>query len=211
MKALVACGLAALFLAGCVNAGAPLAQLSRAAAIVARSKRASECSAWDASRAATNREPTPRRDQVQDLFNLRRYGMRVVSERGGTTRAMGFNGQTSWMTKRHRRSRRTQRRGSLQEAITTAYLSNNAFFFPNRFPANFNMRAKRWTRAHFDVGEVTPAGGRALECGLTAARICLRVSTIEGLVGHGRGGRLSPRRKPRCCLHPHGDLAPTAR
>jgi hypothetical protein len=52
----------------------------------------------------------------------------------------------------------------LAEAITTAFSSNNGFFFPGRFPMTARyLRADAIGPRAFDVVEVHPEGGRAFE------------------------------------------------
>ena len=52
----------------------------------------------------------------------------------------------------------------MKEAIVTTYLSNNGFFFPKRFPAAFAyLREAKDGERKFDILEITPKGGRAIE------------------------------------------------
>ncbi len=163
MKAI--CCFAAIALAGCAQPVTAPLPLSRAEAILAASKLASGGAAWDVPEGCF--EQGTHADGAityKTWFNLRRYGMRVESERGGSKRVMGFNGVASWMLDP---SGKVVLRGdadSLREAVNTAYLSNNSFFFPERFPADFKyLREAVEGAATFDVIEVTPRGGRPME------------------------------------------------
>jgi hypothetical protein len=159
------CCLAALALAGCAPPVATVPPLSRALAVVTASKLASGGSAWDLPHGCF--EQGTHGDgavSYKTWFNLRRYGMRVESERAGSKRVMGFNGRVSWMVGPGGQVVQRDDADSLQEAINTAYLSNNAFFFPDRFPADFKyLREAIEGGTAFDVLEVTPRGGRPME------------------------------------------------
>ena len=161
MKALC---LAALALAGCAHPVATSPQ-SRADAVLAASKLASGGEVWDAPQGCV--ETGTHADGAvtyKTWFNLRRYGMRVESERAGSKRVMGFNGAVSWMVDPAGKVLLRNDVDSLKEAINTAYLSNNSFFFPDRFPADFKyLREAAEGGVTFDVVEVTPRGGRPME------------------------------------------------
>jgi hypothetical protein len=48
--------------------------------------------------------------------------------------------------------------------VITAYLSNNGYFFPKRFPAAFQFQGEASEGGRrFDVIEITPARGRAMD------------------------------------------------
>ncbi|WP_447725976.1 hypothetical protein [Sphingomonas koreensis] len=96
-------------------------------------------------------------------FSLRNYGMRTDSTRGGNTRSMGFDGKARWTSGPGKVDTRSDS-ASLQEAITTDYLSINGFFFPDRFPAAFKyLRSAAEGDRRFDIVQITPRGGRPLE------------------------------------------------
>jgi hypothetical protein len=108
--------------------------------------------------------------------------MRVESERAGSKRVMGFNGETSWMIGPDGQAVLRNDAGSLKEAINTAYLSNNSFFFPDRFPAVFKyLREAVEGATTFDVIEVTPRGGRPMELWFNrASHLLARVVDTQG-------------------------------
>lgn len=157
--------IATIALAGCAAPVVTSPPLSRAEAVIAASKLASGGSAWDSPEGCF--EQGTHGDGAityKTWFNLRRYGMRVESERAGSKRAMGFNGEASWMVNPAGEVALRNDAESLKEAIKTAYLSNNAFFFPDRFPADFNyVREAVEGASTFDVVEVTPRGGGPME------------------------------------------------
>ena len=157
--------LAALALAGCAHPVMTAPPLSRAETVVTASKLASGGAAWDEPEGCF--ETGTHADGAityKTWFNLRRYGMRVESERAGSKRIMGFNGEASWMIDPAGKVALRNDAESLKEAINTAYLSNNAFFFPDRFPAEFKyLRVAVHGGTIFDVLEVTPRGGRPME------------------------------------------------
>lgn len=157
------CALAVLVLAaGPAQAARPA---PRAQAIVAAFKQATGGSAWD--RLQGCREEGSHGDGAvayTTWFGLMRYGMRIESRRGETRRVMGFNGTLSWRTNAAGGVDAGTDPTALREALTTAYISSNGFFFPERFPATFRyLRAATHSGRTFDVLEITPTGGRALE------------------------------------------------
>jgi hypothetical protein len=165
MKSVVRYGLAILALLACSNPGRTRAPASRADAVVAASKRASGGSAWDRLQGCYE-EGTHAGGSItyKTWFSVRRYGMRVESRRGGSTRTMGFNGKASWQTNDTGGVDVRSDADALKEAIVTAYLSNNGFFFPKRFPATFKyVREAAEPGRTFDVLEIAPRGGRPVE------------------------------------------------
>ena len=175
--------LAALALMGCAHPLMTTPPLSRAHAVVAASKLASGGSAWDAPHGCF--EQGTHADGAityKTWFNLRRYGMRVESKRGGSKRVMGFNGVASWMTDPAGKVVLRDDADSLKETVNTAYLSNNSFFFPERFPAEFKyLREAVEGAATVDVIEVTPRGGRPMELWFDrSSRLLARVVDTHG-------------------------------
>ena len=150
---------------GCAHPVAMTPTLSRADVVIAASKLASGGSAWDVPEGCV--ETGTHADGAityKTWFNLRRYGMRVESVRAGSKRVMGFNGEASWMLDPAGKVALRDDAASMKEAINTAYLSNNSFFFPDRFPADFKyVREAVEGATVFDVLEVTPKGGRPME------------------------------------------------
>ena len=177
------CCLAALAIAGCAPAVVEVPPLSRAQAVVAASKLASGGGAWDLPHGCS--EQGTHGDGAityKTWFNMRRYGMRVESERGGSKRVMGFNGEVGWMIGPGGKVALRNDADSLKEAINTAYLSNNGFFFPDRFPADFDyLREATDGATTYDVLMVTPRGGRPMELWFDRATHLLgRVVDIQG-------------------------------
>lgn len=157
--------LAALALGGCAYPAAIVPPLSRAEAVMAAFKLASGGSAWDLPEGCF--EQGTHADGAityKTWFNLRGYGMRVESGRAGSKRVMGFNGEASWMIDPAGKVALRNDAESLKEATNTAFLSNNASFFPERFPAAFKyLREAVDGATTFHVLEVTPGGGRPME------------------------------------------------
>lgn len=164
MKTARAALLGLLVLAGCQSSPVPSGR-SRAEAILAQSKEATGGPAWD--QADGCHEQGVRGDgeiAYTTSFSLRRYGMRIESRRGASTQTIGFNGVRSWRTDPAGETRAATDADALQEAVTTTYLSNNGFFYPDRFPAAFRyVRTTPVGGRTFDIVEIAPAGGRAFE------------------------------------------------
>jgi hypothetical protein len=93
-----------------------------------------------------------------------RYGMRNESQRDGVTTVQGFNGEVQWRVSKDNSVATSGDPAELREAVTTAFFSNNGYFFPDRFKAasRYLRRAVDGGRT-FDVIEVEPEGGRAAE------------------------------------------------
>jgi len=163
MRKLGRCGvalLAVVALAGPVRAQAPSAE-----AVVAAAKRAMGGSAWDGLEGC--HEQGSHGDGAiayQTWFRLTGYGMRVEGRRGESVRTNGFNGQVSWQAADGAAPRLATGEAELREAVTTAYVSSNGFFFPDRFPATMRyLREDAHGERRFDVVEIVPDRGRALE------------------------------------------------
>lgn len=155
---------ASLALLCCAQVGEARAP-SKAEAVVAAAKRATGGAAWDRPQGCYEEGTRANGDVVYKTWmDLRQYGMRVESRRGAATRAMGFNGRTSWQTDSAGKTSVRKDRDSLREAVVTAYLSNNGFFYPRRFPAALKyLGVSAHGGRRFDVIEITPAGGRAFD------------------------------------------------
>ncbi|HEX8668916.1 MAG TPA: hypothetical protein VF727_11170 [Allosphingosinicella sp.] len=154
-----------LLLLGCEAPGEKQAVPFRAAAVVAASKAATGGSAWDRLDGCYE-EGTHADGAIpyKTWFSFRRYGMRVESRRGDATRAMGFNGKASWQAAGEGAAQVGSEPEALQEAIVTAYLTNNGFYFPDRFPARFRHAREAVEGGRiFDVVEIAPEGGRPLQ------------------------------------------------
>jgi hypothetical protein len=128
--------------------------------IVAASKAATGGAAWDKPQGCTERG-THGDGAITYLtrFSLRDYGMRTDGERDGNIRSTGFDGKASWRTAGPGQVDIKSDPASLQEAITSNYLSINGFFFPERFPAVLKyIRSEKENAETFDVIEITPQG-----------------------------------------------------
>lgn len=152
----------ALAASSAVGAARPAPSAER---VIAAAKLASGGAAWDAARGCA--EEGTRADGAvpyRTWFSLRHYGIRIESQRGDSTQAIGFNGTVSWQKKGSGRADVRTDGEAVKEAVVTAYLSNNGFFFPKRFPASFAYVRQAADRdRQFDVIEITPVGGRSLE------------------------------------------------
>jgi hypothetical protein len=97
-------------------------------------------------------------------LDLKHYGMKSESERDGKRRTIGFNGSIQWVQGPDGAVVIKSDADSLREAVLTAYVSNNGFFYPERFPALFRyVRLARASGHSFDVIEASPKGGRPVE------------------------------------------------
>ena len=156
---------AVIALLASADPGRAQAPPSRAEAVVAASKQATGGSAWDELQGCYE-EGTYAGGGIayRTWFRLTGYGIRVESRSDGVTRTIGFNGNASWRTDGAGGVDVRTDADGLREAITTAYLSSNGFFFPERFRASFGYarQAEHGGRS-FDVVEITPAGGRPLD------------------------------------------------
>lgn len=158
-------GLVAVALLACADSGRAQAPQSRAQTVVAASKRVTGGSAWDELQGC-HEEGTHAAGAVayRTWFSLRRYGIRMESRRGETGGAIGFNGTASWRTNGGGGVDIASEGDAVREAVTTAYLSSNGFFFPARFPAAFRyVREAAHGGRTYDVLEIAPEGGRPLE------------------------------------------------
>ena len=163
MKALYRYGVASLSLlavAGAVRAEAPSAE-----AVVAAAKTAMGGDAWD--RIEGCHEQGTHGDGAiayHTWFRLTGYGMRVDGRRGESVRSNGFNGHLSWRAADGAPPQVSTDEAQLREAVTTAFVSSNGFFFPERFPAAMRyLREADHNGRRFDVVEIVPDRGRALE------------------------------------------------
>jgi hypothetical protein len=157
--------LALLAVSGVAGVSDARTPTSKAEAIIAASKRATGGAAWDKPQGCFE-EGTHADGAIsyRTRFRLFGYGMRIDSERGGSSRSMGFNGKASWQAAGDGKVDVRSDPASLREGIVTNYLSVNGFFFPDRFPARFNyLREVREAGKRRYVIEITPQGGRSFE------------------------------------------------
>ncbi|HEY3812904.1 MAG TPA: hypothetical protein VGL66_06735 [Caulobacteraceae bacterium] len=97
-------------------------------------------------------------------LNYRRYGMKGESLHDGVATASGFNGSVQWRVSGDGKLSVGQDAAAKREAITTAYFSNNGFFYPDRFPAHVSyLRKASYEGRSFDVIEADPEGGRGAQ------------------------------------------------
>lgn len=150
----------ALFLA---LSGASLAEPPSAAAVIAAAKAASGGAAWDGLAGVTERGAHAGMP-YRTWLSFTGYGMRMENGEGAAARVQGFNGRVAWRAQGGGAAAATQDPAMLREAITTDFVSNNGYFFPDRFPATSRWLREEAEAGHrFDVLEIVPAGGRAAE------------------------------------------------
>lgn len=133
--------------------------------IVAAFRKATGGSAWD--RIGSCRERGTHQDGAvayETNFSLKRYGIRLDSHRGsGPKRSNGFDGSVAWQTTPSGVAVERDA-AALREALTTAYLSSNGFFFPMRFAATFRyLHPETYGGRQFDVVEIKPQDGNSLD------------------------------------------------
>lgn len=130
-----------------------------AAAVLAAAKAASGGAAWD--RLAGSWERGRHGETAYETsLDFRRLAFRFENTRGGATRIHAFDGETVW-DQGPDGVKATRDPAAVREAITTAFVSNNGYVFPDRFPARAAL--KPGADAAFDVVEIQPAGGRPFE------------------------------------------------
>lgn len=153
--------LAAAILAAPVAAQAQVSD--EAAAVLAAAKAASGGAAWD--RLAGSWERGRHGETAYETsLDFRRLAFRFENTRGGATRVHAFDGETVWDQGPDGVPdgvKATRDPAAVREAVTTAFVSNNGHFFPDRFPARAAL--KPGADAAFDVVEIEPAGGRPFE------------------------------------------------
>lgn len=138
---------------------------SRAQSVIAASKQATGGAAWDKLQAAD--EQGTRGDGTQPYrtwLNFQSYGMRNESQRGDAVMTQGFNGNSVWRRGPDGKVAVMTDAKARIEAILTAYISNNGYYFPRRFPAAFKyLRQANEAGRTSDVLEITPANSRPFE------------------------------------------------
>lgn len=165
MKKLALCGLAVCTFMASSSSGRAQAPISRAQEVVMASKQATGGTAWDTLEGCYEEGThADGRISYRTWFSMRRYGMRMESDRDGATRTVGFNGRSRWQKNGTDIVEVSRDKAALVEAITTAYVSSNGFYFPQRFPADFRyVREAVHGGRKFDVVQITPRGGRGAE------------------------------------------------
>jgi hypothetical protein len=165
MKHVARCGFAVCAFLACSNSGHAQAPASRAQEVIMASKQATGGAAWDMLEGCYEEGThADGRISYRTWFSMRRYGMRMESDKDGSTRSIGFNGRNRWQRNGTGAVEVSNEEAALVEAITTAYVSSNGFFFPERFPADFRyLRETAHGGRKFDVVEIAPKGGRPAE------------------------------------------------
>jgi hypothetical protein len=134
-----------------------------AAAIIQAAKAASGGAAWDGLAGFAERG-THGGTSYRTWLSYTGLGMRMESGDGEAMRVHGFNGRIDWQARGGGAPRLSEDPAAIREAVTTAYLSNNGFFFPGRFPASLRwLREENLADRHFDAIEISPQGGRPFE------------------------------------------------
>jgi hypothetical protein len=152
---------------------------AKAAAVLEKSKTATGGAAWDRLEGFCEtgmRGDTP----YSTWMDFRAYGQRVEVQ-APTSMAMGYNGATAWRRVGQEVTTLNDE-AALSEARISAYVSNNAFFFPDRFRASAKyVRRAKDKAGRFDVIEIAPEGARAVR--LWFDRHNHRLARIEDFAG----------------------------
>ncbi|HWA88495.1 MAG TPA: hypothetical protein VG889_00560 [Rhizomicrobium sp.] len=137
----------------------------KAQAVIAASRLAMGGAAWDKLTGSYEEgDHAGGKITYRTWLDFRRGSMRVESRSGGTTTVTGFDGRTAWRRGPDGAVRRVKDPAALKEAILTAYVSFNGYYFPERYPASFKyLRAEKSGSHAYDVVEVTPKANRAFE------------------------------------------------
>jgi hypothetical protein len=152
-------GLALLLFCGCATPSTSPGD--QAGDVLRAAKAASGGAAWDRLAGSFERG-SHSGIPYQTWVDFRQYGMRVESQRGDIPVAQGYDGQVAWR-KMGDRTMTISDAGALSEARISAYVSNNAYFFPDRFTASFvYLGTKSQGHRAFEVIEAQPEGARAV-------------------------------------------------
>ena len=146
-----------------VVSAAPAPRTPDARAVLDAAKAATGGAAWD--RLDGSYESGKHGDtEYRTWLDFRHYGMRSEGGPANAARVHAFDGNVSWDQRPDGAVKINQDPAALVEAITTAFSSNNGFFFPRRFPGTVRyLRTGTIDTRSFDVIEVKPEGGRAFE------------------------------------------------
>lgn len=145
----------AIALAGPGMAGAA----PSAGEVLAAAKTASGGKAWDAltgSYEKGSHGPVT----YETWLDFRAYGMRMASVAPKGAQAQGFDGEVAWRRAGDNPPDVSRDPAAVREAVITAYVSMNGFFFPDRFPAKVDYLRRE---SGFDIVRVEPRGGRPVE------------------------------------------------
>lgn len=130
-----------------------------AAEVLAAAKAASGGKSWDAltgSYEKGSHGPV----SYETWLDFRAYGMRMTSTTPGGSQAQGFDGAVSWRRTGANPPEVSRDPAAVREAVITAFVSTNGFFFSDRFPAEVEYLRRD---SGFDVLRAEPQGGRAVE------------------------------------------------
>jgi hypothetical protein len=142
-------------------AAAPPHRDAKAVAVIEQSKAASGGAAWDRLEGSYE-EGIHNGAPFRVWLDFRHYGRRVEGKRGADDMAMGYDGTTAWMKAGDQLQTMTEA-ASLSEARISAFVSNNGYFYPDRFPASAEyVREAKEDGRTFDVIQVAPEGARAV-------------------------------------------------
>ncbi|MGA0606449.1 hypothetical protein ACO2Q0_10655 [Phenylobacterium sp. VNQ135] len=151
-------------LAAALSLLAPAAALGQvspdAARVLAQARSASGGAAWDRLTGSWERG-THGPVRYETALDFRRLAFRFENTVAGQVRVHAFDGEQVWDAAPGQAPKVSRDPEAVREAITTAYVSNNGHFFPQRFPSRAVLRIG--VDPAFDVVEIEPAGGRAFE------------------------------------------------
>ncbi len=138
----------------------------KASQLLAAAKQASGGATWDSlaswheSGQITMGGQTGSYSSSSDLHQL---GLGATATVGGVTLAHGFDGKTPWATDPDGVHKETDP-AAAAAATEDAYVSAYGFFFPDRFPAQFDYAgARKADGADYEAVKVTPQGGTPFE------------------------------------------------
>lgn len=130
-----------------------------AAEILTAAKTASGGLAWDSLTGSYERGahgPVT----YETWLDFRAYGMRMASVTPKGPQEQGFDGAVAWRRAAGGPVQASRDPAALREAVVTAYVSVNGFFFPERFPAKADYLREE---DGFHVVRLEPQGGRPVE------------------------------------------------
>jgi len=154
---------AALFASALAGGPAPACD---AAAVFARVRAATGGAAWShagelvGTGAVTN---SGLRGTVRIAADLRTGRGAERDDLGVIVDGLVFDGRTTWRQDASLGVHQLDAPDSRRAAVTGAYLRRNGFFHPDTDPASFRCHGIAEGQRAFDVVEVTPRGGRAVE------------------------------------------------
>lgn len=130
-----------------------------AAEVLSAAKIASGGKAWDALTGSYEKGahgPVT----YETWLDFRAYGMRTASVTPKGLQEQGFDGAVAWRRAASGPVQVDRAPEALREAVVTAYVSANGFFFPERFPAKADYLRQE---AGYHAVRLEPQGGRPVE------------------------------------------------